>query len=105
MASRRSPRPRPLTRRRILAVGVLLVIAAFYVDPVQKYLRVTSQLRSQQAHVAALERRQAALQDRTTALEGNAGIIAAARACGWVFPGERPLVVTGLPESARAHCG
>ncbi len=104
MGARRIGTPRSLTRRRLLALVVLLVIAGLYVDPVQKYLRVTALLDSQQAEVRALERRRDALARRAAWLEGNGGIIAAARACGWIMPGERPIIVAGVPERDRTPC-
>jgi len=105
MAARRIATPRWLTPRRLLAAAVLLVVAGLYVDPVQKYLRVTEQLRAQHAEVRSLERRQDDLARRAAWLEGNGGIIAAARACGWIMPGERPIVVTGVPQRDLTPCG
>ena len=47
---------RKISVGRLVAVGVLAVIAALYVGPLQKYLQVRRDLGAQRAQVAALER-------------------------------------------------
>jgi cell division protein FtsB len=96
---------RTATLRRVVAACTLLVIAALYVGPVQKYLRVTGQVQEQRAQIESLERRQDHLIDRQQQLEARAGIVVLARECGWVFPGERPLVVRGVPNRRGGQCG
>jgi cell division protein FtsB len=102
---RRRRRARAVSRRRLLVLAVLVAIAALYVDPVQKYLRVNEQVRGQSADLRRLERRHARLLARRDALRTSTGVEAAARLCGWVLPGEHALVVTGLPPAAGAQCG
>ncbi len=95
---------RSLPLRRIAAFVVLLVVAALYVAPVQKYLRVHRELARQQAALADAQRRNAALTKADQALGTDVRIITLARECGWIFPGERPLVVEGLPGGNQTHC-
>jgi hypothetical protein len=90
--------------RRVVALVVLCIVAGLYVSPVQKYLRVQGELERQQAALADAQRQATRLADRHTMLQTDAAVILLARSCGWIFPGEHPLVVQGLPPDARAHC-
>jgi hypothetical protein len=81
-------------------VAVLLLIAALYVGPVEKYLRVQRELSQQRAVVHRLDHLHRELSLRVAALHGKAAIVQCARARGWVFPGETSLIVTGLPGAA-----
>ena len=99
------PRPRPLRLRvrwdRVGRVGllvVLAVVAGLYVQHALAYLSARSQARQQQAIVqpAAAPERGSAAQQRS--LSNPATIMRDARALGMVRPGERPYVITGLPN-------
>jgi len=35
----------------------------------------------------------------------KARIVELARACGWIYPGEHPLVIRDIPASAATQCG
>jgi hypothetical protein len=98
------PALRSLPLRRVAAFVVLLVVAALYVAPVQKYLRVHRELSRQRAALSEAQRRNAALTRADQALGTDVRIITLARECGWIFPGERPLVVEGLPGGDQTHC-
>ena len=98
-ARTRSARPRGRPVARLAAVAVLVLMAALYVGPVEKYLRVQRELQQQRALVANLERAHGALNLRLAALHGKAAIVECARARGWVFPGEQSLIVTGVPQT------
>jgi hypothetical protein len=91
--------------RRVAAASVLLLMAALYVSPVQKYLHAKDRMRSDAAAVAALQQRHDKLQAELAALGTKAQIIVMARACGWVFPGEHPLVIRDLPPGSATQCG
>lgn len=86
---------------RLVAVGVLAVIAALYVGPIQKYLQVRRDLGTQRAQLAALEREHSRLTRLEQSLHTRATIVLYARSCGWVFPGETAIVVQGVGGS---HC-
>ena len=90
---------RGLSVGRLVAVGVLAVIAALYVGPVQKYLHVRRDLANQRAQVATLEREHVQLTRLEQSLHSRATIVWYARRCGWVFPGETPIVVQGVGGS------
>jgi hypothetical protein len=86
---------------RLVAVAVFVVIAALYVGPVQKYLQVRRDLSVQKTEVSRLEREHGRLVRLERSLHTRATIVWYARRCGWVFPGETPIVVQGIGGS---HC-
>jgi len=86
---------------RLVAVAVFVVIAALYVGPVQKYLQVRRDLSVQRTEVSRLEREHGRLVRLERSLHTRATIVWYARRCGWVFPGETPIVVQGIGGS---HC-
>jgi len=86
---------------RLVAVAVFVVIAALYVGPVQKYLQVRRDLSVQKTEVSRLEREHGRLTRLERSLHTRATIVWYARRCGWVFPGETPIVVQGIGGS---HC-
>ena len=86
---------------RLVAVAVFVVIAALYVGPVQKYLQVRRDLSVQRTEVSRLEREHGRLIRLERSLHTRATIVWYARRCGWVFPGETPIVVQGIGGS---HC-
>ena len=68
-------------------------------QPVQKYLHVRRDLANQRAQVATLEREHSRLTRLEQSLHSWATIVWYARRCGWVFPGETPIVVQGVGGS------
>jgi len=86
---------------RLVAVAVFVVIAALYVGPVQKYLQVRRDLSVQKTEVSRLEREHGRLVRLERSLHTRATIVWYARRCGWVFPGETPIVVQDIGGS---HC-
>ena len=91
---------RGLSTGRVVAVAVLLLIAALYVGPLQKELRLRSELASGRGQVAALERRHQQLVAIERSLHTKSEIIRVARSCGWIFPGEQAYVVKNLAQSS-----
>jgi hypothetical protein len=79
---------------------VLLLIAALYVGPLQKELRLRSELAAGQGKVASLERRHRELVAVERSLHTKAEIIRVARSCGWIFPGEQAYVVKNLADGS-----
>jgi cell division protein FtsB len=96
--------PRILALRRLSAVLVLAVMAALYVNPVQRYLHASQQLAAQRAQVAELQQRHDALLSESSQLHTTAGVELLARECGWIFPHEQPLVIVGVPARDGAQC-
>lgn len=84
---------------RLVAVTVFVAMALLYVGPVQKYLQVRRDLTTQRAQVARLEREHGRLARLEQALHTRATVVWYARRCGWVFPGETPIVVQGIGGS------
>jgi hypothetical protein len=85
----------------MVMLGGLVLIAALYVGPVEKYLRVQRQLRQERALVARLQNVHDALGMRVVALHSKPAIVQCARARGWVFPGEKTVIVTGIPPQGN----
>lgn len=79
---------------------MLVLIAALYVGPLQKELRLRSELAAGRTQVAALDRRHQQLLSLESALHTKAEIIRFARGCGWIFPGETAYVVKGLTSKS-----
>ena len=77
---------------------MLVLIAALYVGPLQKELRLRSELASGRTRVAVLERRHRHLLGVEAALHTRAEIVRVARGCGWIFPGEQAYVIKGLAD-------
>jgi hypothetical protein len=94
----------PFSLRRVAAASVLLLMAALYVTPVEKYLHSGDRMRTDKAQVAALQQRHDQLQAELAALQTKPQIIVLARACGWVFPNEHPLVIRDLPPGSATNC-
>jgi cell division protein FtsB len=96
---------RSLSIRRVAAVAVLLLMAALYVSPVQKYLRTSQRLQSDRAQVEALQRQHDRLTAEASALNTQPTIVMLARACGFIYPGERTFVIQDVPVSDNVQCG
>jgi cell division protein FtsB len=77
---------------------VLAVVLGLYVQQGLTYLSVRSQADGQAAIVRQLERSNAKLTREQKALNNEATIQQDARTLGMVRPGERPYVITGLPN-------
>ena len=83
---------------RVALLVVLLVVAGLYGQQGVRYLSVRSQDKQQQRIVQQLSRQNAALLRQQRSLNNPATIARDARVLGMVRPGERPYVVTGLPN-------
>ena len=85
-------------------MSVLLLMAALYVSPVQKYLGSSQRLRDERAQLATLQQRHDQLVRESQALGTTPQIELLARECGWVFPGEVSLVIEDIPPRDGAQC-
>jgi hypothetical protein len=90
--------------RRLAALAVLLLMAALYVSPVQKYLRAGARLDGSRAQLAALQRQHDRLQRELQALQTTPQIVLLARECGWIYPSETPLVIKDISARDGAQC-
>lgn len=86
---------------RVGRVGLLIVlalVAALYVQNALSFLSAHAQASQQRAVVSSLVRANRQLASQQRALNDPAVIVQRARALGMVRPGERPYVITGLPN-------
>jgi hypothetical protein len=90
--------------RRAVSIAVLVLMGALYVGPVQKYLDERARLHDERAEVAALKREHDRLEATASGLLTKSRIVLLARECGWIFPGEKPLVIQGLEPRDGAQC-
>ena len=77
---------------------VLVAVVGLYVQHTLQYFTVRSQADQQQALVKKLSGENAVLAREQQSLNDPATIMRDARALGMVRVGERPYVVTGLPN-------
>jgi cell division protein FtsB len=83
---------------RVALLLLLVVVAALYVGPARSLLSAWQDSNEKQAQVRELEREHDALVKRARALRDPLVVEAEARRLGMVRPGERPYVVSGLPQ-------
>jgi cell division protein FtsB len=104
------PRPRRVVRRsaidrvrwdrlgRTALLVLLVIVAGVYVQDILSYLSARGQADQQSATVKRLTRENTQLTREQHTLEDPTTVVLEARALGMVRPGERPYVVTGLPQ-------
>lgn len=101
---RRSSRSTPLRRirwDRLARVGllvVLMIVGGLYVKQALAYLSARSQAHQQESIVGGLRRENASLTKQQASLRSPQTVQHEARALGMVRVGERPYVITGLPN-------
>jgi cell division protein FtsB len=83
---------------RVSLLVVLTVVVGLYVNQGLSVLSTRSQAEHQLSIVHRLSRENARLERQRAALNDPATIERDARALGMVRPGERPYVLTGLPN-------
>ncbi len=83
---------------RVGLLVVLAVVAGLYVQQALAYFSVRAQADQQLSVVRSLTRQNAVLTQQEKTLNDPATIVHEARVLGMVRPGERPYVVTGLPN-------
>jgi cell division protein FtsB len=76
---------------------VLLGVVGLYVGPSINWVQTWRESRARSGQVEALQRENARLRARRTALRDPRTLEREARRLGLVKPGERPFVVSGLP--------
>ncbi len=83
---------------RVALLVVIAVVIGIYAQRTLAYFAARAQASHQQAAVTRLERQNAALTRRQSALNQPATIVRAARVLGMVRPGEQSYVLTGHPS-------
>ena len=97
MPRRRRP-SRSALALRWLALTILVVILAAYVQPVRAYLAAHDDVERRRAEVAALERDRRELAARLQVARTDEFVEREARRIGLVRPGERLFVVAGARD-------
>ncbi|MDO8185938.1 septum formation initiator family protein [Conexibacter sp. JD483] len=86
---------------RVGRIALLLLLAgvvALYVQPARSYVSTWRDSNAKQQQVSELQREHDALEARSRSLREPRTVETEARRLGMVRPGERPYVVSGLPE-------
>ena len=101
-------RPR-LRVRRLIAIGVLALVAFLYVQPLRTYLDRRGTVARRTAEVKALDAERRLLERRLQAQTSTAALVQEARRLALVKPGERLYIVKGIDawrrEQARRAAG
>ncbi|HEX5260356.1 MAG TPA: septum formation initiator family protein [Gaiellales bacterium] len=103
-ASSTAARPHGLRMGRLVAAVVLVVVAALYVGPIEKYLRVQRDLHQQRALVSELSTRRQELLCDVRNLHTKHAMVELARRAGWVLRGETLVVVNDVPDLPDNPC-
>ena len=83
---------------RVGLLVVLAIVVGLYIQHALAYLSTRAQAEQQLSIVHGLVHENAQLERQQSALGNPATIAYDARALGMVWPGERPYLVTGLPN-------
>ncbi|WP_183340171.1 septum formation initiator family protein [Conexibacter arvalis] len=83
---------------RVALLLLLVAVVALYVQPARSYVSTWRDSNAKQAELERLEREHEALVERTRELKDPRTVETEARRLGMVRPGERPYVVSGLPD-------
>ena len=83
---------------RIGLLVVLMIVGGLYVKQALAYLSARGQAHQQESIVRGLQRENAALSRQQASLRSPQTVQREARALGMVRVGERPYVITGLPN-------
>jgi cell division protein FtsB len=92
-----------LTRKRLLAVGGLTLVAVLYWKPLRTYEHTRAVLDRRQAEVAQLRSQQKQLQQRLATVGTGDDLIREARRLGLVKPGEQLFIVRGIAAWRKHH--
>ena len=87
----------PGVRGRWLALAALAFVAFLYVKPLRTYLETRAAVADRSAQVEALAAQNAGLKRRLAKGATRAALVREARKLGYVRPGERLFIVTGIP--------
>jgi hypothetical protein len=105
----RLARPRRLRISRLIAVGVLALVAFLYVQPLRTYFDRRQEVSRRTAEVRVLDAERRRLERHLTAQTSTAALVQEARRLALVKPGERLYIVKGIDawrrEQARRAAG
>ena len=100
---RRGRAPRRRAPRWLLPVLVLGVMAFLYARPISSYLDTRDRLAERRAEVASLRAERARVTARLERATSLDELARAARAIGYVRPGEHLFIVKGTAAWSRRH--
>src|SRR5919198_5900117 len=104
VASQRSRRPPPASLvRRWLGLAAVVLVAYLYYHPLRTYFETRSELGARRAEGARLAGEKRELQRRLAASTSADALARAARALGYVPPGEHLFIVKGIEAWRRAR--
>jgi cell division protein FtsB len=92
-----------VTRKRLLALGGLTLVAVLYWKPLRTYEHTRAVLDRRQAEVAQLRSQQQQLQQRLATVGKGDDLIREARRLGLVKPGEQLFIVRGIAAWRKHH--
>jgi cell division protein FtsB len=98
VAARRRKPSRSALARRWLAVAVLALIAAAYVQPLRAYRDARADVEARRAEVAELERQRERLGARLAVARSDQFVEREARRLALVRPGERLFIISRSGE-------
>ena len=84
-------------------MGALVLVGLLYYRPLHDYFSARSQRAARAAAVHRLQKEQAALERRVDHASSLAALAAAARALGYIRPGEQLFIVKDIPQWRRRH--
>ena len=90
-----------LSRRRVFAVAVLVLVGLLYYRPLHDYFSSRAQRAERLAEVVKLEREQAALERKLRQASTPAALAAEERLLGYIRPGEHLFLVKNIPQWRR----
>ena len=92
-----------MSRRRLLAVAVLVLVGLLYYRPLHNYFSSRAQRAERLVQVAKLQREQAALQRKVREASTPAALAAEERLLGYIRPGEHLFLVKNIPQWRRQN--
>jgi cell division protein FtsB len=105
--SKRAPARRRPPRGRIalrwLAVGVTVLVAFLYYQPLRTYLKTREDLDARLSEVRSLRAERLRLERRLAASTSAEALLVEARRLGFVKPGERLFIVKGISSWRKEH--
>jgi cell division protein FtsB len=90
-----------LSRRRVFAIGVLVLVGLLYYRPLHDYVASRAQRAERVVEVKKLAREQAALERRLREASSAAALAAQERLLNYIRPGEHLFIVKNIPRWRR----
>ena len=92
-----------VSRRRAVAVAVLVLVGLLYYRPLHDYFSSRAQRAARLAEVVKLEHERAALERKLKQASSPAALAAQERLLGYIRPGEHLFLVKNIPQWRRQN--